>query len=66
MFGTKQKLRNAKALHIVYNGAEIEQYAEVKYLECNLDQNLSGESTALNVIDKVNKHLKFLHRQNHF
>ena len=31
-----------------------------------LDQNLSGESKALNVIDKVNSRLNFLHRQNCF
>ena len=65
-FGTKRKLQNAKALNIVYNGTEIKQYEKVKYLGCILDQNLSGESMALNVIDKVNSCLKFLHRQNHF
>ena len=65
LFGTKHKPRNATALNIVYNGTEIKQYEKVKYLVCILDQNLSGESTmALNVIDKVNSHLKF--RQNHF
>ena len=61
---TKHKLRNAKALNIVYNGTEIKQYE--KYLGCIIDQNLSGESMALNVIDKVNSRLKFLHRQNRF
>ena len=49
----------------MYNGTEIKQYAKVKYLGCILDQSLSGESIALNVIDKVNSRLKFLHRQNH-
>ena len=53
LFGTKHKLRNAKALNIVYNGIEIKQYEKVKYLGCVLDQSLSGESMALNVIDKV-------------
>ena len=43
-FGTKHKLRNAKALNIVYNGTEIKQYAKVKYLGCILDQSLFGES----------------------
>ena len=66
LFGTKHKLRNAKALNIVYNGTEIKQYEKVKYLGCILDQNLSGELMALNVIDKVNSRLKFLHRQNRF
>ena len=42
------------------------QYAKVKYPGCILDQTLSGESIALNVINKVNSRLKFLHRQNRF
>ena len=66
LFSTKHKLRNAKALNIVHNGRDIKQYEKVKYLRCILDQNLSGESMALNVIDKVNSRLKFLHRQNRF
>ena len=66
LFGPKHKLRNAKALNIVYNGAEIKQYGKVKYLGCILDQSLSGESITLNVIDKVNLRLKFLQRQNYF
>ena len=64
--GTKHKLRNAKALNIVYNGTEIKSYEKVKYIGCILHQNLSGESIALNIIDKVNSRLKFLHRQNRF
>ena len=43
LIGTKHKLLNAKALNIVYNGNEIEQYAKVKYLWCILDQSFSGE-----------------------
>ena len=53
LFGTKHKFRNAKSLNIVYNDIEIKQHAKVKYLGCILDQSLSGESMALNVIDKV-------------
>ena len=66
LFGTKYNLRNGKALNIVCNGTEIKQYAKVKYLECILDQSLSIDSMALNVIDKVYSRLKFLHRQNQF
>ena len=62
LFGTKHKLRNAKALNIVYNGIEIKQYEKVKYVGCILDQSLSGESMALNIIDKLFSRLKFLHR----
>ena len=66
LFGAKHKLRNAKSLNIVHNGIEIKQHAKVKYLGCILDGRLSGESMVLNVIDKVNSRLKFLHRQNRF
>ena len=54
LFGTKHKLQNAKSLNIVYNDIEIKQHAKVKYLGCILDESLSGESMALNVIDKIN------------
>ena len=50
VFGTKHKLRNAKALDIVYNGTEVKQYEKVKYLGYILDQSFSGESMTLNVI----------------
>ena len=66
MFGTKHKLQNAKSLNIVYNGIEIKQHAKLKYLGCVLDESLSGESVALNEIDKINLRLKLLLRQNRF
>ena len=66
MFGTKHKLRNAKSLNIVYNGIEIKQHAKLKYLGCVLDESLSGESVALNEIDKINLRLKLPLRQNRF
>ena len=50
----------------IFNGIEIKQHAKVNYLGCILDESLSGESMALNVISKINSHLKFLHRQNSF
>ena len=66
LFGTKHKLWNAKPLNIVYNGIEIKQHEKVKYLGCILDKIPSGESMALNVIDKITSRLKLLHRQNLF
>ena len=36
----------------------IKQYSEVTYLGCILDESLSGESMALNVVSKVNRRLK--------
>ena len=64
LFDTKHILWNAKSLNIVYNGIEIKQHAKVKYLGCILNESVSGESMALNVIDKINSRLKFLHKQN--
>ena len=66
LFDITHKLRNAKSFNIVYNGIEIKQDGKVKYLGCILDENLSGELMALNVIDKINSCVKFLHRQNRF
>ena len=55
-----------KSLNIVYDGIEIQQHGKVKYLGRILDESLSGESAALNVIDTINSSLKFLHKQNRF
>ena len=66
LVGTKDKLRNAKSLNIVYNDIEIKQHAKFKYLGRVLDESVSGESMALNVIDKINSRLEFVHRQNQF
>ena len=65
-FSSRRRLRNYEALNIVQNGTEIKKYQKGKYIVCILDQSLSGESMALNVIDKTNSRLKFIHRQNQF
>ena len=36
----------------MYNGTEMKQYEKGYILDCILNQSLSGESTALNVIYK--------------
>ena len=66
LFVTKHKPRNAKSLNIAYNGIDIKQHVKVEYAGCTLDESLSGESMALNVIDNVNSRLKFLRRINLF
>ena len=66
LFGTKHKIRNAMSSNIVHNGIDIKQHAKVKYLGCILDESLSGESIDLNLIDKINSRLKFLHGQKSF
>ena len=45
LFGTKYKLRNAKALSIVYNGTEIKQYEKVKQFVIFKALNLCFEET---------------------
>ena len=52
-----------RKLNIVYNGIEIKQHVKGKYLGCNLDESLSGESMALNVINNVISGLTFLRIQ---
>ena len=66
LFGTKHKLPNVRTLKIVHNDTEIKQYAKIKRLGCILHQIFPGEPMALNVIDKVNLRLEFLHRENRF
>ena len=39
---------------------------KVKYLGCFLDETMSGEAMTLNVINKINNKLEFLHRKNSF
>ena len=55
---------NVKYLYIVHNGIEVKLHPKVKYLGYILDESLSGESMAMNVIDKINSRLQFLYRQN--
>ena len=43
---------------------QIKQHSNVKYLRWLLDETMSGETMALNVLNKINKKLKFLDRTN--
>ena len=49
-------------LNITYNNINIKQHSSVSYLGCILNESLSGEQMALNVINTVNARLKFLYR----
>lgn len=40
--------------------------SQVKYLECLMNEPISGEAMALNFIQKINKKLKFLYCKNDF
>ena len=63
LFGSKYKIKKAEPLDIEYNNIKIKQYRKVTYLGCIFDDTLSGESMAINVINKINSRLKFLYRQ---
>ena len=65
MFGTKKRLKQDN-LDIRYGTVHIKQYHTVTYLGCVLDENLSGEPMALQVIKKINTRLRFLYRKNRF
>ena len=39
---------------------QIKQHSKVKYLVCLMNETMSGEAMALNVIHKINNKLKFL------
>ena len=55
LFGSKQKLKNAGKLNIMYNGIEMKQYSKGTYLGCLLDETMSGERMALKTIKKINQ-----------
>ena len=66
LFGTKQKLNKTGSLDITYGTMQIKQRHNTTYLGCALDENLSGETTALKVISKIYCRLRFLYRKNRF
>ena len=66
LFAPKSKAKNADSLNVTYHEVSIKQHREVKYLGCILDQCLSGEPMAMQVIGKINNRLKFLYRKNRF
>ena len=45
----------------IYKEIKIVQGKHVNYLECVLDETMSGETMALRVIKKINSGLKFLY-----
>ena len=67
MFDTKKHpLNKDSTLDIKYGEIHIGQYHTVTYLGCTLDEGLSVESIALNIIKKVNIRLRFLYREKRF
>ena len=66
LFGTKKRLKKDNNINIRYGTVHIKQYHTVSYLDCVLDENLSGEPMALQVIKKINTRLRFVYRKNRF
>lgn len=66
LFASKPRLRSCDQLNIVCNGTTITSTKSVKYLGADLDQCLSGESIANQVIKKANAKLMFLYRKSSF
>ena len=66
LFASKRKIKKVPKLNINYKNIQIKQHSKITNLGCILDKTMSGESMALNVINKANWRLKFLHRKNNF
>ena len=66
LFGSKRKLKKIKDFFVTCNGQTINNKKSVKYLGVMLDQELSGEAIANEVIKKVNARLRFMYRQGYF
>ena len=63
LFGSKRKLNKNKSIQVQCAGNTLACRTHVKYLGVELDQSLSGDGIANNIIKKSNARLKFLYRQ---
>ena len=66
LFGSKRKLSNCENLKVSCNGVNIEAKTSVKYLGASIDNCMSGDLMALNIIQKASCRLKFLYRNAKF
>ena len=66
LIASQRKIKAIKKLNIKYQNIEIKQHSQVSYLGCVMDETMSGEPMALNVINKTNEKLKFLYWKNSF
>ena len=60
LFASKWRADNIRQEIIKYKDINIKQHWDVTYLRCVLEETMSGEPMALNVINKINGKLKFL------
>ena len=63
LFASKYKSNDNNILDISYKGNKVKQYSSMSYLGCILDESMSGDMMALQVIKKINDRLKFLYRK---
>ena len=66
LFGSKIRLSRTPELKMSVGGTQIEAKNCIKYLGCDLDSFVSGESMGQRVIIKVNQRIKFLARKAQF
>ena len=64
LFASKRRAKDICQLNIKYKDINMKQHLEVTYVECVLDDKMSGKPMTLNVVNKINGKLKFLHWKN--
>ena len=58
VFGTKRKLCKCNTINIVFNGNVIESKSTITYLGVTLDQSLSGDVIASDILSKTSNKQK--------
>lgn len=66
LFGSKRNLGKVNKLNVTCNGSKVVSNSNVTYLGLTLDQSLSGESIASQILSKCTARLKFLYRNTTF
>lgn len=66
LFGSRAKLAKFPGFNIKVDSSEVTSKTSVRYLGCELDRCLSGESMAQIVLSKINHKIKFLARISKF
>ena len=66
LFSPKHRLKSIGQIDIFHKDIKIKQYSKVTYLECILDECLTGESMVMQVCTRVTSKQKFLYRKCRF
>ena len=54
LLGNKRQIKNAHQLNIKHGEFNIEQHLPVTYLGCCIDDNMTGDSMVIKVMNKIN------------